>query len=56
MSIAVSMRVDKIYDKNIVWSKELADKDSESYQTLSYEADRAVSFSCTNIKIPLANI
>lgn len=45
VSIVVSIRVDKFYDKKIVWDRGLADKDSESYQTLAYEASRAVSMS-----------
>ena len=43
VSIVVSIRVDKIYDKKIVWTNDLGDKDSEFYQTLAYEANRAVS-------------
>lgn len=39
----MSIRVDKFYDKKVVWDRELADKDSDSYQTLAYEANRAVS-------------
>ncbi|XP_072757388.1 uncharacterized protein Pwn [Anoplolepis gracilipes] len=42
VSIVVSIRVDKFYDKKIVWDRGLADKDSESYQTLVYEANRAI--------------
>ncbi|EFN80218.1 63 kDa sperm flagellar membrane protein [Harpegnathos saltator] len=42
VSIVVSIRVDKFYNKKIVWDRGLADKDSESYQTLAYEANRAV--------------
>ncbi|KAL0108384.1 hypothetical protein PUN28_015136 [Cardiocondyla obscurior] len=42
VSIVVSIRVDKFYDKKVVWDRGLADKDSESYQTLAYEANRAV--------------
>lgn len=44
VSIVVSIRVDKFYDKKIVWDRGLADKDSESYQALAYEANRAVSY------------
>lgn len=43
ISIVVSMRVDKIYDKRVVWDQGFTDRDSESYQTLAYEANRAVS-------------
>ncbi|XP_032675585.1 uncharacterized protein LOC116846171 [Odontomachus brunneus] len=42
VSIVVSIRVDKFYDKKIVWDRGLSDKDSESYQTLAYEANRAI--------------
>ncbi|KAG7189129.1 hypothetical protein KM043_008697 [Ampulex compressa] len=42
VSIVVSMRVDKIYDRRVVWDRGLADKDSEPYQTLAYEANRAI--------------
>lgn len=47
VSIVVSIRVDKFYDKKVVWDRGLADKDSESYQTLAYEANRAVSMNWT---------
>ena len=43
ISIVVSIRVDKIYDKRVVWDRGFTDRDSESYQTLAYEANRAVS-------------
>ncbi|XP_050447634.1 uncharacterized protein LOC126849645 isoform X2 [Cataglyphis hispanica] len=42
VSIVVSIRVDKFYDKKVVWDRGLADKDSEPYQTLAYEANRAI--------------
>ncbi|XP_023288745.1 uncharacterized protein LOC105702468, partial [Orussus abietinus] len=42
ISIVVSIRVDKIYERKIVWDRGLGDKDSESYQTLAYEANRAI--------------
>ncbi|XP_012227883.1 mucin-17 [Linepithema humile] len=42
VSIVVSIRVDKFYDKKVVWDRELADRDSDSYQALAYEANRAV--------------
>ncbi|XP_043262800.1 uncharacterized protein LOC122403373 [Colletes gigas] len=42
ISIVVSMRVDKIYDRKVVWDQGFTDKDSESYQTLAYEANRAI--------------
>ncbi|XP_046473603.1 uncharacterized protein pwn [Neodiprion pinetum] len=42
VSIVVSMRVDRIYDRKVVWDNGLADKESEAYETLAYEANRAV--------------
>ncbi|XP_066601025.1 uncharacterized protein pwn [Prorops nasuta] len=42
ISIVVSIRVDKIYDRKVVWDRGLSEKDSESYQTLAYEANRAI--------------
>ncbi|XP_053976479.1 uncharacterized protein LOC128875137 [Hylaeus volcanicus] len=42
ISIVVSMRVDKIYDRKVVWDRGFTDRDSESYQTLAYEANRAI--------------
>ncbi|XP_078032954.1 calcium-binding EGF-like domain-containing protein pawn [Augochlora pura] len=42
ISIVVSMRVDKIYDRKVVWDRGFTDKDSEPYQTLAYEANRAI--------------
>lgn len=37
------MRVDKFYERRIIWDKLLADPNSEAYGHLSYEAIRAVS-------------
>ncbi|XP_031784910.1 uncharacterized protein LOC100122207 [Nasonia vitripennis] len=42
VSIILSIRVDKIYDKTIVWTKDLGDKDSDTYHTLAYEANAAI--------------
>ncbi|CAK9827239.1 63 kDa sperm flagellar membrane protein [Anthophora retusa] len=42
ISIVVSIRVDKIYERKVVWDRGFTDKDSEPYQTLSYEANRAI--------------
>lgn len=39
------MRIDKYYDKLIVWDKVFADPDSAQYEHLSFEAIRAVSIS-----------
>ncbi|XP_058798321.1 uncharacterized protein LOC131668284 isoform X2 [Phymastichus coffea] len=42
VSIVVSIRVDKIYDKKLIWTADLEDRDSEFHQTLVYEANRAI--------------
>lgn len=42
VSILLSLRVDKIYDRKVVWANELGDQNSDSYQQLSYEAERAL--------------
>ncbi|XP_057329335.1 uncharacterized protein LOC130670138 [Microplitis mediator] len=43
VSIVVSIRVDRIYEWKLVWSKDFADKDSETYQTIAYESGRAIA-------------
>lgn len=43
VSIVVSIRVDRLYDKKVVWDRELKERDSETYQLLAHEANRAVS-------------
>lgn len=42
VSLLMSLRVDKFYERRIVWDKLLADSNSEPYGHLSYEAIRAV--------------
>ncbi|KAG5889930.1 hypothetical protein JTB14_028940 [Gonioctena quinquepunctata] len=42
VSILLSLRVDKLYDRKVVWANELGDSNSDSYQQLSYEAERAL--------------
>ncbi|KAJ8925501.1 hypothetical protein NQ315_009339 [Exocentrus adspersus] len=42
VSVLLSLRVDRLYDRRVVWANELGDKTSESYQQLSYEAERAL--------------
>ncbi|XP_055624298.1 uncharacterized protein LOC129767424 isoform X2 [Toxorhynchites rutilus septentrionalis] len=42
VSLMLSMRVDKIYERRIQWDAVLANRDSEKYQQLSYEAVRAM--------------
>uniref|UniRef100_A0A182P3L5 EGF-like domain-containing protein n=1 Tax=Anopheles epiroticus TaxID=199890 RepID=A0A182P3L5_9DIPT len=42
VSLMLSMRVDKIYERRIHWDASLADRSGEKYQQLSYEAIRAM--------------
>uniref|UniRef100_A0A0C9PKG3 SP63_1 protein n=1 Tax=Fopius arisanus TaxID=64838 RepID=A0A0C9PKG3_9HYME len=42
ISIVVSIRVDRIYDKEVVWNNSLLDKNSESYQEIAYESNVAI--------------
>lgn len=44
VSVVVSLRVDKIYDRRVAWDRKLSEYTSEPYQQLSYEAIRAVRF------------
>lgn len=44
VSLLMSLRVDKYYERRIVWDKLLADANSEAYAQLSYESVRAVSY------------
>lgn len=43
VSVLVSLRVDRLYDRKVKWVSDFLDKSSESYQQLSYETERAVS-------------
>lgn len=52
----MSLRVDKIYERRIVWDKLLADRTSDPYGQLSYEAIRAVSISQLAIITELAAV
>ncbi|XP_013175651.1 PREDICTED: uncharacterized protein C6orf132 homolog [Papilio xuthus] len=49
VSLLLNLRVDRLYDRKVAWDNKLADKDSEPYQQLSYEAVRAIdsAFSMT---------
>ncbi|CAG5005343.1 unnamed protein product [Parnassius apollo] len=49
VSLLLNLRVDRLYDRKIAWDNKLADKESEPYQQLSYEAVRAIdsAFSMT---------
>ncbi|KAH0554379.1 hypothetical protein KQX54_010176 [Cotesia glomerata] len=42
VSIVVSIRVDRIYDWKIIWSQDFADKESEIYQTIAFETNKAI--------------
>lgn len=46
VSLIMSMRIDKYYEKPIVWDKVYADPNSEQFEHMSFEALRAVSFEC----------
>ena len=43
VSLVMSLRVDKIYDRRVAWDHQLSEFNSEPYLQLSYEATRAVS-------------
>lgn len=42
VSIVLSLRVDKFYERRVIWDQKLNDETSEPYQQLSYEALRAI--------------
>ncbi|XP_017781909.1 PREDICTED: uncharacterized protein LOC108566509 isoform X3 [Nicrophorus vespilloides] len=42
VSVLLSLRVDRIYERRVVWANELSNKGSDSYQQLAYEAERAL--------------
>ncbi|XP_028160628.1 uncharacterized protein LOC114353022 [Ostrinia furnacalis] len=49
VALLLNLRVDKFYERKVAWDAKLADKDSEPYQLLSYEALKAIdsAFSMT---------
>ncbi|XP_073964700.1 calcium-binding EGF-like domain-containing protein pawn [Choristoneura fumiferana] len=49
VALILNLRVDRLYKRKIAWDAKLADKESEPYQQLSYEAIRAIdsAFSMT---------
>ncbi|XP_052757050.1 uncharacterized protein LOC113517977 [Galleria mellonella] len=49
VALLLNLRVDRLYDRKVSWDAKLADKESDSYQQLSYEAIRAIdsAFSMT---------
>lgn len=42
VSILMSLRVDRMYDRRIVWDSKLMNRESDEYLQLTYEAGRAV--------------
>lgn len=44
----MAMRIDKYYDKPIVWDKVFMDNNSEQFEHLSYETMRAVGSNVIN--------
>ncbi|XP_069363967.1 uncharacterized protein pwn isoform X1 [Maniola hyperantus] len=49
VSLIMNLRVDRIYDRKVAWDAKLADKESDPYHQMSYEAVRAIdsAFSMT---------
>lgn len=43
VSVLLSLRVDRIHERKVVWLNELSNRNSDIYQQLAYEAGRAVS-------------
>jgi hypothetical protein len=43
VSILMSLRVDHLYDRRVVWDGKLRNPESEEYKTLEWESSRAVS-------------
>ena len=39
----MSLRVDRLYDRRVVWDGKLQNPESEEYKTLEWESSRAVS-------------
>ncbi|XP_031355432.1 proteoglycan 4 isoform X2 [Photinus pyralis] len=42
VSMVMSLRVDRLYERRVVWVSDLGNKGSDSYQQLSYETERAM--------------
>lgn len=49
ISLHMSMKVDRVGDRRIVWSGNYGNPESEEYKTLEWEAKHAVSFVLTKI-------
>ncbi|XP_046986247.1 mucin-6-like [Schistocerca americana] len=43
VSMVLSLRVDRMYDKRITWNDDLRDKNSDEYQQLQWEASQAIN-------------
>ncbi|XP_065344618.1 uncharacterized protein pwn isoform X1 [Cloeon dipterum] len=42
VSLALNLRIDRVYEKRMAWNKALSDSDSDEFQELSWEAVRAI--------------
>lgn len=47
VAVLMSLRVDRLYDRRVIWVSELGNKESEPYQQLAFETSRAVC-NCIN--------
>jgi hypothetical protein len=43
VSLALNLKIDRVYEKKMSWSNALKDHDSDEFQQLSWEVVRAVS-------------
>jgi hypothetical protein len=43
VSLALNLKIDRVYEKKMSWSNALKDQDSDEFQQLSWEVVRAVS-------------
>jgi len=51
VSLALNLRIDRVYEKRMAWSNALKDADSDEFQQLSWEAVRAVSINFKLLKV-----
>ncbi|XP_022921315.2 uncharacterized protein [Onthophagus taurus] len=42
VSVLLSLRVDRLYERRVVWANDFSDKSSVSFQKLSYETEKAL--------------
>ncbi|CAG9794257.1 unnamed protein product [Diatraea saccharalis] len=54
VSLLLNLRVDRLYDRKVVWDLKLADKESDPYQQLSFEAIRAMQESPETLRTAVA--